>query len=79
MYVLKFLHLPVFLASLILGLVAVYMLNEGETRKIYVYPTPENLAKIQYRDGTDTCFEFEQIEIQCPTNRSQVAKIPVQA
>ena len=79
MYVLKFLHLPVFLASLLLGLVAVYMLNEGETRKIYVYPTPENLAKIQYRDGTDTCLEFEQIEIQCPTNRSQVAKIPVQA
>ena len=79
MFMSKFINLPVFVLSLIFGLVAVYMLNEGETRQIFVYPTPENLEKIQYRDGTDTCFEFEQIEIQCPTNRSQISKIPIQA
>uniref|UniRef100_A0A6C0IGB5 Uncharacterized protein n=1 Tax=viral metagenome TaxID=1070528 RepID=A0A6C0IGB5_9ZZZZ len=79
MFLLKFINIPVFVISLIFGLVAVYMLNEGEMRKIYVYPTPENLEKIQYKDGTDTCYEFEQIEIQCPNNKNQISKIPIQA
>jgi hypothetical protein len=54
------------------------MMGQNETRKIYVYPTPENIDLIQYKDQTDTCFEFVQNEVQCPVNKSQISKIPAQ-
>jgi|UniRef100_A0A6C0ENJ4 hypothetical protein len=79
MRITKYVSIPVFALSFLFGLLAVYMFNQGETRKIYVYPTPENLKKIQYKDGTDTCFEFKQMEVACPANDTLMSKLPVQA
>ena len=50
-----------------------------DTRKIYVYPTPENIDVLQYKDKTDTCFQFKQNEVDCPKNDSEITKIPVQS
>ena len=79
MKITKYISIPIFVLSFLFGLFAVYMLNHGEMRKIYVYPTPENLEKIQYQDGTDTCFEFKQMEVKCPANDSLLSKLPIQA
>jgi hypothetical protein len=49
-----------------------------DMRKIYVYPTPENIAVLQYRDNTNSCFEFNQKEVACPRDESKIKKIPVQ-
>lgn len=76
---LKFLHIPTFALSFLLGIVAVYMYNEGQTRKIYVYPTPENIQKLQYRDGADNCFEFRQSEVACSGPKEKRKTVPVQA
>ena len=57
----------------------VVYITMDDTRKIYIYPTPENVDLIQYRDKTDTCFGFHQTEVACPTDVSKIAKIPVQA
>ena len=73
----KFIHIPAFIIALILGLLAVYFLDFSKKRKIYVYPTPENMNKIQYRDSTDTCFEFQETEVTCP--EFGISKVPVQA
>lgn len=75
----KILNVPIFTVTLILGLIAVYMFNENDKRKIFVYPTPTNVEKLLYRDGTSTCYKFEQKEIPCPANRNQIAKLPIQA
>ena len=48
------------------------------SRKIYVYPTPENVDKIQYRDKTNTCFSMKQTEVQCPKDESKITKIKAQ-
>lgn len=74
----QFINIPVFLVSFAIGMFVVYI-SMDETRKIYVYPTPENVDLIQYRDKTNTCFGFKQVEVKCPTDESQIAKIPVQA
>ena len=76
--IMKFINVPVFIASLILGIFAVY-LYVPEMRRIYVYPTPENLELLQYKDKTDTCFEYKQSEVSCPTDASSIFKIPAQA
>jgi hypothetical protein len=73
----KFINFPVFLLSLAIGLFAVYI-TMPDMRKIYVYPTPENYAVLQYKDKTDTCFSFQQKEVTCPANESDISIIPPQ-
>lgn len=74
----KYINIPVFLISLAFGLFAVYI-TMPDTRKIYVYPTPENVALLQYKDKTDTCFSFKQTEVTCPKNENDISKVPVQS
>ena len=74
----KLINIPVFIVSVLIGFFAVYIMGQGENRKIYVYPTPENIDLIQYKDVTNTCFEFVQNEVQCPVNKNQISKIPAQ-
>lgn len=77
MGVFKYIHFPVFFISLIFGFIAVY-LTLPDTRMIYVYPTPENVDALQYRDKTDTCFSFQQKVVGCPKDESKISKIPAQ-
>ena len=58
---------PIFLYSLIFGIFISYIFQKKK-RIIYVYPTPENLDKMQYKDKTDTCFSFEMQNVKCPDN-----------
>jgi hypothetical protein len=74
----KYIKLNIFIFSLAFGLFAVYV-TMPDTRKIYVYPTPENIEVLQYKDKTDTCFQFKQTEVECPSNESEITKLPVQS
>jgi hypothetical protein len=74
----KYINFPVFLISLAFGIFAVYIFLP-DNRKIYVYPTPENVALLQYKDKTDTCFSLKQTEVTCPKNESEISKVPPQS
>jgi len=74
----KYIDLKVFIASLAFGLFAVYI-TMPDTRKIYVYPTPENVDILQYKDKTDTCFKYKQNEVECPKDSSEITKVPIQS
>jgi hypothetical protein len=73
----KYINFPVFLISLAFGIFAVYI-TLPDTRKIIVYPTPENVNLLQYKDKADTCFTFKQKEVKCPTSESEITRIPAQ-
>jgi hypothetical protein len=73
----KYINIPVFIASLIIGLMIVYY-TMPDQRKIFVYPSPENIDILQYRDKTDSCFSMKQKEVVCPKNENEIMKIPVQ-
>jgi hypothetical protein len=49
-----------------------------DLRTVYVYPTPENVSLLQYKDKTGTCFSFSQEEVTCPTDPNDISKVPVQ-
>lgn len=70
----KYINVPVFLIALALGIFAVYV-NVNPMRKIVVYPTPDNLEKVQYKDDADTCFVFEQEKVKCPANRDEIYQV----
>jgi len=75
---LKYIDVPIFLVSLVIGLFFVYM-TIPDMRNIYVYPTPENVDVLLYKDKADMCFQYREKEVSCPANESDISRIPVQA
>ena len=73
----KFLSFKIFFISLAVGLLFAY-LSSPEPTIIYVYPTPDNVAKVEYKDKADNCFQFEAIETKCPSDKSKIKTIPIQ-
>jgi hypothetical protein len=74
----KYINIPVFIVSLAFGLFAVYI-TADDMRKIYVYPTPENVDLMQYKDKTGTCFQYKSTKVTCPKNKDEISVIPCQA
>ena len=77
MNLMKYVNVPAFILSLAFGLFAVYITAE-DARKIYVYPTPENVQLLQYRDKTGTCFNYKQTKVNCPKDAKDISKVPAQ-
>ena len=75
---LKYINIPIFLISLVVGLGMVY-LTSPDDRIIYVYPTHENADSIQYRDKTGSCFDVKETEVVCPKKEEDIAKLPIQS
>lgn len=73
----KYIDFRVFLISLALGILLVYI-NQPTPTIIYVYPTPENINRIQYKDKIGNCYNFTASEIECPTNKADIHVIPIQ-
>jgi hypothetical protein len=73
----KFIDFKLFFISLAVGIFFVYI-NQPSPTIIYVYPTPNNIDKIQYKDKGGNCFEFNSKEVTCPKNSSEIHSIPVQ-
>jgi hypothetical protein len=74
----KFINLPAFLVSFAFGMFAVYI-YEPDQKKIMVYPSPDNVDYVQYKDQADNCFQFKQTKVQCPANKDSLPRIPIQA
>jgi hypothetical protein len=49
-----------------------------DTRKIMVYPSPDNVGIIQYKDKAGNCFQFRESKVQCPAKESDISKTPLQ-
>ena len=73
----KYINFPVFLVSLAIGILFVYLF-QPELNVIYVYPTPDNQNKILYTDKTDNCFKFNAEEVECPDDTTKIKNIPIQ-
>ena len=70
-------NFPVFIISLAIGLLFIY-LSESEQEEVYVYPTPYNLDKIEYKDTVGNCFDFSADKLKCPDDKSLIKTIPIQ-
>lgn len=75
---LNYISLPIFLISFAIGLFFIYILGP-EMKTIYIYPSPENVDKVLFKDKADNCFYFEEETINCPKDESLISHIPIQA
>jgi hypothetical protein len=76
--ILNYISIQVFLISFAIGLFFVYVLGP-EMKTIYIYPSPENVDKFLFKDKAENCFYFEEQDIECPKDESQISKIPIQS
>jgi hypothetical protein len=74
MGLLKYINIPLFVISLAIGLFFVYI-YQADKRTIYVYPKPDNVELIQYKDKAGTCFNVKQASVKCTAG---TPTIPVQ-
>ena len=72
----KYVNIPVFIISFAVGVLFVYLYQEDK-RTVFVYPTPESVDLLEYRDATGNCFHFKQTQVTCP-KESEIAKMPAQ-
>jgi len=75
--ILNYVSLPVFLISFAVGIFFIYILGP-EMKTIMIYPTPENVDKILFKDKAENCFYFEESEVDCPRDDSLISRIPIQ-
>jgi hypothetical protein len=73
----RFINLRVFLLSLVVGTLFVY-LSTPAPNIVYVYPTPDNVNKVEYVDKADNCFKFKAIETDCALHKDKIKEIPIQ-
>jgi hypothetical protein len=74
----KYISLPVFIISFAIGLLFVYTLGP-EIKTIYIYPTPENIDKMLFKDKANNCFKFEEENVICPKDEKLISQVPIQA
>lgn len=75
--ILNYISLPLFLISFAIGIFFIYILGP-EMKTVYIYPSPETINKILFKDKADNCFYFEEQEVECPKDENLIAKIPIQ-
>jgi hypothetical protein len=61
---LKYISLPIFIISFAVGLLFVYAYG-AEVKTVYIYPTPENIQSILYKDTANNCFAYQAKEVTC--------------
>lgn len=73
----NYISLPIFFISFTIGLFFIYILGP-ENKKIYIYPSPETINKVLFKDKANNCFYLEEEIVECPEDDSLISKIPVQ-
>jgi hypothetical protein len=75
---LHYISLPIFLISFAIGIFFIYVLGP-KMKTIYIYPSPENVNKILFKDKAENCFYFKEQIVECPRDESLIINIPIQA
>ena len=75
--ILNLISIPIFLVSFAVGMFFIYALGP-EIKTIYIYPSPENVDKVLFKDKANNCFYFEEETVECPKDDTFLSKIKIQ-
>jgi hypothetical protein len=75
--ILNYISLPAFLISFAIGVFFIYILGP-DMKSIIIYPSPENVDKVLFKDNAENCFKYKQTEVECPSDKSLISSVPIQ-
>ena len=67
----------IFIISFSIGLFFAYILGP-EKKTIYIYPSPDTVNTVLFKDKANNCFSFEEEIVECPSNENEISVIPIQ-
>ncbi len=70
----KLIYIVLFIVSFFVGCFFLY-LSPMEHKTVFVYPTPDNVNKIQYKNSENECFNFTAKLVNCTGRNAK--EIPV--
>lgn len=73
----QYINFTYFIISFTLGLFLVYVLGE-DVKVVKVYPNPDNVQTILYKDKADECFKLKATEVNCPSIQEKLFVTPFQ-
>ena len=73
----KVVSLKVFIMSFLIGLLFLYLMGP-QTKKVYVYPSPDTIDKAIFQDKANQCFLYKEETVTCPSTKKEISQIPVQ-
>jgi len=63
----KYINFKIFIISLAIGFFFVYITGP-DIKVVIVYPNPDNIKTMQYKDKANQCFTYVANEISCDTD-----------
>ena len=72
----KIINWKIFFISFFVGLIFIYL--NDDKKQIFVYPSPSNINKVEYKDKANNCYVYNMEEIKCPSNSKSIKHIPMQ-
>ena len=60
-----------FIAAFVVGYGLLY-LSPIEYKTVFLYPTPNNYEKIQYKDRAGTCFHLKAKQVSCDASAKEI-------
>ena len=60
-----------FIAAFVVGYGLLY-LSPVEYKTVFLYPTPKNYNKIQYKDRAGTCFHLKANKVACDATAKEI-------
>jgi len=73
----NYISIRIFLISFSIGILFTYILGP-EIKTVYIYPSPETVGKILFKDRADNCFYFKEEVVECPNDETKISSIPMQ-
>jgi len=73
----QYINFTYFILSFTLGLFLVYVLGE-DVKVVKVYPNPDNVQTILYKDKAGQCFKMKAKQVDCPSIPEKLFVTPFQ-
>lgn len=73
----KYLDFKLFLISLSVGLLYIYLTNEHK-KVIVLYPNPYNVKKYTYVDKANNCFNYDLTKEECPSDSNKYVSVQME-
>lgn len=70
----KYIDCKLFLISLSVGLLYIYLTNEYK-KVVVLYPNPYNVKKYTYVDKANNCFNYDLIKADCPVDSTKYISV----